>query len=97
MERMESFIKWILARDVHPQVLLIAPPYAGSEAASDAYYQHFYEESVKMNAGFGELAAKYGLAFADSSQWEIETAYDGLHFSEAGHRAFAEKMKELLK
>lgn len=36
------------------------------------------------------LARRMGTAFADAGQWNIELTYDNVHFSEAGHRAFAE-------
>jgi hypothetical protein len=34
--------------------------------------------------------------FADSSLWGIELAYDQVHFSEEGHRVFADKKTELI-
>ena len=30
-----------------------------------------------------------GIGFADAGMWNVETAYDGVHFSETGHAAFA--------
>ena len=41
-------------------------------------------------------AEEYGADFADAGEWDIALAYDGIHFSEAGHRSFAEHMAAVL-
>ena len=41
-------------------------------------------------AGCYEATAhRLGIAFADSGAWGVELTYDGVHFSEEGHLAFA--------
>ena len=35
------------------------------------------------------LAEKMGIRFADAGRWDIPLAYDGAHFTEQGHKAFA--------
>ena len=35
--------------------------------------------------------------FADAGEWDIELTFDGVHFSEEGHKSFAQKLNELLK
>ena len=35
------------------------------------------------------LAGRLGLRFADAGAWQIPLAYDGVHFTAQGHRAFA--------
>ena len=34
--------------------------------------------------------------FADAGEWDIELTFDGVHFSEEGHKSFAQKLNELL-
>lgn len=93
---MDSFIKWILERNGHPKLLLIAPPCSGSETAADPLYRLFYQECDKMNEGFRSLAEQYNILFADASEWGIELAFDLGHFTEEGHRVFARHMVQVL-
>ena len=53
-------------------------------------------ESRKMNDAFRAITKEQGVMFADSSLWGIELAYDQVHFSEEGHRVFADKITELI-
>ena len=43
------------------------------------------------------LAEQLGIHFADAGKWDIPSAYDGVHFTEQGHRAFAAGLLEELK
>jgi len=49
-----------------------------------------------MNDAFRAITKEQGVMFADSSLWGIELAYDQVHFSEEGHRVFADKITELI-
>ena len=42
------------------------------------------------------LAERLGIRFADAGNWNIPLAYDGVHFTEQGHRAFAAGLLEEL-
>jgi lysophospholipase L1-like esterase len=42
------------------------------------------------------LAEECGFYFADSENWGIDIAYDGVHFTERGHVRFAEVLYEYL-
>ena len=46
---------------------------------------------------YEKLAASHGLLFADSGKWNIELAFDGVHFTEKGHADFAENLEAILK
>lgn len=96
VRRMENFLKWITDRGSRPCVLLIAPPYIGSGPRCYEELARFHDENILMNNGFRALARKYEVMFNDASEWEIDLAYDGVHFSEEGHRRFAERMIRLL-
>ena len=43
------------------------------------------------------LAERMGIRFADAGKWDIPLAYDGVHFTEQGHKAFAAGLLEELK
>lgn len=43
------------------------------------------------------LAKRMGIRFADAGNWDISLAYDGVHFTEQGHKAFAAGLLEELK
>ena len=75
--RMEQFLAGVnLTRD---RLLLIAPP----PLEPGAWVQ---EESLP--AASARLARL--IRFADAGAWGITLAYDGVHFTPEGHRAFAE-------
>lgn len=97
VRKMEEFIAWFLKTERHPVFFLIAPPYISSEQSPDPYMRICHEESIRMNEGFARLARKYELMFADASGWDIPCAFDEVHFTEEGHRIFADKMAEEMK
>ena len=43
------------------------------------------------------LAKRMGIRFADAGNWDISLAYDGVHFTEQGHKAFAAGLLEELR
>ena len=43
------------------------------------------------------LAERLDIRFADAGKWDIPLAYDGVHFTEQGHRAFAAGLLEELR
>ncbi len=43
------------------------------------------------------LAKRLDIRFADAGDWDIPVTYDGVHFTEQGHRAFAVGLLEVLK
>ena len=76
------------------QLLLIAPPYfkRGEWVTEDS----LIAESRNLTETYRRLSQKLGIAFADAELWGIGLAYDGVHFTEAGHRAFAEGLYRYL-
>jgi lysophospholipase L1-like esterase len=55
------------------------------------------EASAGLAAVYRSIAEKYGLYFADTAGWRIHMTYDEVHFSPAGHAAFAMEMDRLLR
>ena len=91
--RMENFIRAI--SDCGISILLIAPPIMkpGAWVQGEAQIQ----ESRKLGQLYRELAIKLGTDFADAGEWDVEIAFDGVHFTAAGHQAFAQGLKKHLE
>lgn len=84
--RMKAFLQSLPLKPEH--ILLIAPPpMTLGEWVPD---ETLVEASRTLARAYKTLAAELGIRFADGSAWGVELAYDGVHFTEAGHRAFAE-------
>ncbi|MBR3237538.1 MAG: lipase [Oscillospiraceae bacterium] len=92
-DRMDTFLADVMAAGV--KVLLIAPPpmQRGEWVQSDT----LIEESEKLRQRYRELAEKRGCFFADAGDWGVELLFDGVHFSPAGHAAFARGLSEALR
>lgn len=84
--RMEAFLRYIQPKC--RQILLIAPP--PMKRGEWVIEENLIAESVKLAEAYQALSQKLGIAFADAGQWNVPLAFDGVHFTEAGHRAFAE-------
>ena len=48
-----------------------------------------------MNESFRDLALEKGVSFADAAEWQVELAFDKVHFSEAGHEVFGRRFAEV--
>lgn len=75
-------------------IVLICPPpmKRGAWVPSDK----LAAESVRLGQEYEALARKKGIRFVDTRDWSIGLAFDGVHFTEEGHRRFAEKLREEL-
>lgn len=77
------------------KVLLIAPPpMRRGEWVPD---QRLVDGSRTFARCCRSLVGRLGIRFADAGDWGISLAYDGVHFTEQGHRAFAAGLLEVLK
>ncbi len=78
----------------HPeQILLLAPPHV---VIQDEGYEAICERSEQFGAWYQTLADKYHTDFADTNQWNIRLAADGVHFTPEGHHTFARRIRALL-
>ena len=81
-----------VARD---KIFLIAPPpMAYGDWVSTS---RLIEDSHAFAGCCQRTAADLGVRFADAGDWNISLAYDGVHFTEQGHRAFAAGLLKALK
>ena len=87
-ERMERFLRVVLKPEQeNPKILLVSPP--PMEPGAWVSDHRTLEESRKLAGCYEATAQRLGIAFADAGLWGVELAYDGVHFSEKGHLAFA--------
>lgn len=77
------------------EVILIAPPLVIAD--EDLYGPYITKASAGLAAVYAGIARERGARFADASAWRIHMSYDGVHFSAAGHRAFADRLMEFLE
>ena len=84
--RMEEFLTGLgFARD---KILLITPP--PLRFGEWVQEQSLIDASARLALLYRELAERLGIRFADAGPWGVALAYDGVHFTEQGHKAFAE-------
>ena len=97
-ERMEKFLLVLSETEAVKSgricLWLIAPPAMkrGAWVEEDSLCL----ESERLGGEYRKIAEKLGIRYTDAGQWDIQVVFDGVHFSEEGHRKFAEGMvKEL--
>ena len=93
------------------RILLMVPPYIAGKAVSavpfyidgmtlpsDQFYR-YYEESVRLAEIYRQMPAEYGerVLLVDAAEWDIDLAYDQVHFSEQGHSEFAKEMLQVIQ
>ena len=89
---MEVFLRPLLPHC--KSILLIAPPpmKRGAWVTEEA----LVAESIRLAEEYEIVAKKLSIPFVDTRNWDIELTFDGVHLTESGHHAFAEKLgKEL--
>ena len=84
--RMEAFLRYLQPKC--GRLLLIAPP--PMKRGAWLTEENLIAESVKLAEAYQALSQRLGIAFVNAGQWNVELTFDGVHFTEAGHRAFAE-------
>lgn len=84
--RMEAFLRYLQPKC--GRLLLIAPP--PMKRGAWVTEENLIAESVKLAEAYQVLSQKLDIAFVNAGQWNVELTFDGVHFTEAGHRAFAE-------
>ncbi|MDY3859279.1 MAG: lipase, partial [Candidatus Limivicinus sp.] len=59
--------------------------------------QELIGQSVRLAEAYRALALRLGIGFADAGKWRISLCFDGVHFTEDGHRAFAGRLVKTLQ
>lgn len=95
--RMENFLELLLSQTGEgelPMALIVPPPL---EYGAWVNEERLYRESRKLEEAYKKTAEKLGIGFVPTKDWEISLVFDGVHFSEKGHKRFAEKILETVK
>lgn len=96
-ERMERFLTALFHADGWEQsrkiVLIAPPPMVLGDWVQD---EETIATSHRLAECYEDTARLLGIGFADAGSWGIGLTFDGVHFSEAGHLAFAEGVHEVL-
>ena len=92
-ERLERFLSDISLN--RSKILLIAPPPVTLGAWVPS--AQLTDDSRTFARLCRSMAEQLGIRFADAGKWNISLAYDGVHFTEQGHRAFAAGLLEELR
>ena len=92
-ERLERFLSGLSLNQ--SKILLIAPPPVALGAWVPS--QQLIDDSRTFARLCQTLAERLGIRFADAGKWDIPLAYDGVHFTEQGRRAFAAGLLEELR
>lgn len=90
--RMEAFLEQITLE--RSKILLIGPP--PMERGEWVPDQKLIDASKELNREYKALCKRLGVRFADAGEWNIPLTFDGVHFTEEGHRAFAEGLTHYL-
>ena len=90
--RMEAFLTTLFSHC--KQILLVCPPpmKRGAWVPTD----ELVIESIHLADEYKLLAEKLDIPFCDTRHWNIELAFDGVHFTEEGHHAFADHLMEVI-
>ncbi len=87
-EKMSAFLQACKEAAPDSALLLVAPP--PMQVGEWVQTKDLIEKSLELGKTYRALAERQGVLFADSGRWEIPLTYDGVHFTEEGHRRFAE-------
>ena len=92
-ERRALFLTGV-SLDLSKLLLIAPPPMTLGEWVPN---QQFIDDSHTFAKCCQTLAEQLGIRFADAGKWDISLAYDGVHFTEQGHKNFAAGLLEELK
>ena len=69
------------------EILLLSPPVM--RRGDWVQSENLIRESARLAERYRKVAEDTGTFFADTEAWGVELSFDGVHFSPAGHAAFA--------
>lgn len=92
-KKMELFL--LRLELIREKILLVAPP--PMKPGEWVPVHELVDDSAVLAGCYRMLGQRLGVRFADAGQWDVSLAYDGVHFTEEGHRAFAEGLYRYLR
>ena len=87
-EKMERFLSAVNLEQ--HRILLIAPP--PMKLGAWVEHQAIIDSSIQLAEQYKTLAERLSIRFIDSGLWNIPLSFDGVHFTEEGHKTFAEDL-----
>lgn len=93
--RMKWFLSAALDAFSSGDIRLIAPPIL--EKGTWVEGPLIIAESVKLQSIYKEIAVELNIRFTATADWMIPMEFDGVHFTEDGHRIFAENVMTALR
>lgn len=93
LSRMKNFINSLSIEK--NKILLLAPP--PMKAGFWVETEELIVRSKQLADEYEALARELGVMFVNAGEWNVELVFDGIHFSEKGHRAFANGLYSYLK
>ena len=86
--RMEAFLHPLISCGTN--ILLVSPPpmKRGAWVPTD----ELVIESIQLTEEYRMVADKLNISFIDTTGWNIELAFDGVHFTENGHHTFTDRL-----
>ena len=91
-KRMEAFLLSLQLEKSN--ILLIAPPHM--KPGHWVTEVSLIEASKELSLSYQALAQRIGVRFVNAGEWDVPLAFDGVHFTESGHRVFAEGILQYL-
>ena len=85
-DRMGGFLRSLTMEK--SRILLIAPP--PMQFGEWVAKQRLIDESIRLADTYKTLASGLDVRFLNAGKWGVSLAYDGVHFTEQGHKAFAD-------
>lgn len=85
-ERMEGFISQFSEEERRKLLLMAPPPVKYGEWVTD---DSLIEDIQALANALEAMAQRLNIRFLNPAGWNLSLAYDGVHMTEEGHRAFA--------
>ena len=86
-EKMTSFAQMVKDAAPESDIILVSPP--SMQYGDWVQSQELIKRSSELGSVYRAIADTLAIRFADAEEWHVSLTYDGVHFSEDGHRAFA--------
>lgn len=93
-EKMERFLDRLMAGMPDIRYLLLAPPQLEIREFFIPEERFLPQAAGRLGLLYHVIAESRGQLFANTADWELSLAYDGVHLSEEGHLRFAECMQK---
>jgi len=92
VSRMRAFLTQISLEK--ERIVLITPPpmKRGAWVPND----HLVDDSLRLADAYRKLAGEVGIRYIGTECWNIELTFDGVHFTESGHRTFAQQITQFI-